>query len=55
MVRKNRLDVTASIPEDPNEQRMFAIPHIAEACRQKDMDYITLGDSSTRSGWSSCD
>ena len=38
---KNRLDVTASIPEDPNEQRMFAIPHIAEACRQKDMDYIT--------------
>ena len=35
-----RLDVTASMPEDPNEQKLFAIPHIAEACRQKDMDYI---------------
>ena len=35
-----RLDVTATIPEDPNEQKIFAIPHIAEACRQKDMDYI---------------
>ncbi len=35
-----RLDVTPSIPEDPNEQKIFAIPHIAEACRQKDMEYI---------------
>lgn len=35
-----RLDVTATMPEDPNERKIFAIPHIAEACRQKDMDYI---------------
>ena len=35
-----RLDVTATIPEDPNEQKIFAIPHIAEACRQKNMEYI---------------
>ena len=35
-----RLDVTSSMPEDPNEQALFAIPHIAEACRQKNMDYI---------------
>ena len=34
------LDVTATMPEDPNERRIFAIPHIAEACRQKNMDYI---------------
>ena len=37
---QGRLDVTSTIPEDPNQQRVFAIPHIAEACRQKDMDYI---------------
>lgn len=36
-----RLDVTAAMPEDPKERAIFAIPHIAEACRQKDMDYIT--------------
>ncbi len=35
-----RLNVTAAMPEDPNEQKMFAIPHIAEACRQRNMDYI---------------
>ena len=35
-----RLDVTATMPENPNEQALFAIPHIAEACRQKNMDYI---------------
>ena len=34
------LNVTATMPEDPNERRIFAIPHIAEACRQKNMDYI---------------
>ncbi len=38
---QGRLDVTETIPEDPNQQRVFAIPHIAEACRQKNMDYIT--------------
>ena len=38
---KCRLDVTATIPEDPNEQRLFPIPHIAEACRQRNMQYIT--------------
>ncbi len=38
---KCRLDVTATIPEDPIEQRLFPIPHIAEACRQKNMDYIS--------------
>ena len=37
----SRLDVTAAMPEDPNEQKIFNIPHIAEACRQKNMDYIT--------------
>ena len=37
----SRLDVTATMPEDPNEQAIFAIPHIAEACRQKNMEYIT--------------
>ncbi len=36
-----RLDVTDSMPEDPKEQSIFAIPHIAEACRQKNMDYIS--------------
>ena len=37
---QGRLDVTATMPEDPNERKLFAIPHIAEACRRKDMDYI---------------
>ncbi len=34
------LDVTESMPQDPNEQKLFAIPHVAQACRSKDMDYI---------------
>jgi len=35
-----RLDVTESMPQDPNEQKLFAIPHIAQACRSKDLNYI---------------
>jgi 5-methyltetrahydrofolate--homocysteine methyltransferase len=38
---KRLLDVTSCIPEDPNKRTGFNIPHIAEACRQKDMNYIT--------------
>jgi 5-methyltetrahydrofolate--homocysteine methyltransferase len=34
------LDVTRVIPEDPNAAKNFMIPHIGEACRQKDMNYI---------------
>ena len=45
-----RLDVTATIPEDPNERRVFAIPHIAEACRRKDMDYIVWAIKSQEAG-----
>ena len=37
---KRVLDVTSVIPEDPNKRSGFMIPHIAEACRQKDMHYI---------------
>lgn len=37
---KRVLDVTSVIPEDPNKRQGFMIPHIAEACRQKDMNYI---------------
>lgn len=37
---KRVLDVTSVIPEDPNKRQGFMIPHIAEACRQKDMSYI---------------
>lgn len=37
---KRVLDVTACVPEDPNQRKNFMIPHIAEACRQKDMHYI---------------
>ncbi|MGI9301243.1 MAG: dihydropteroate synthase [Gammaproteobacteria bacterium] len=35
------LDVTSAMPQDPNERANFMIPHIATACRQKDMHYIT--------------
>jgi 5-methyltetrahydrofolate corrinoid/iron sulfur protein methyltransferase len=38
--RKCVLDVTECMPEDPNERKNFQIPHIGEACRQKDMNYI---------------
>jgi 5-methyltetrahydrofolate--homocysteine methyltransferase len=38
---KRVLDVTNIIPEDPNKRAGFNIPHIAEACRQKDMNYIS--------------
>lgn len=37
---KRVLDVTSVIPEDPNKRQGFMIPHIGEACRQKDMNYI---------------
>lgn len=37
---KQMLDVTSVIPVDPNKRAGFNIPHIAEACRQKDMNYI---------------
>ena len=37
---KRVLDVTACIPEEPNKRQGFNIPHIAEACRQKDLHYI---------------
>lgn len=34
------LDVTGCLPDDPAKRKNFSIPHIAEACRQKDLDYI---------------
>ncbi len=37
---KRVLDVTKIIPDEPNKRSGFNIPHIAEACRQKDMHYI---------------
>ena len=37
---RRMLDVTATIPEDPNKRRGFMIPHIAQACRAKDMHYV---------------
>lgn len=38
---KRVLDVTKVIPDDPNKRAGFMIPHIAEACRQKDLHYIS--------------
>lgn len=38
---KKVLDVTRVIPEDPNAAKNFMIPHIGEACRQKDLSYIS--------------
>jgi cobalamin-dependent methionine synthase I len=38
---KRVLDVTRLVPEDPEAARTFMIPHIAEACRQKDLSYIS--------------
>jgi 5-methyltetrahydrofolate corrinoid/iron sulfur protein methyltransferase len=37
---KRVLDVTSVIPTDPNKRQGFPIPHIGEACRQKDLNYI---------------
>lgn len=37
---KRVLDVTTSIPEEPNKRKGFMIPHIGMACRNKDMNYI---------------
>ena len=37
---KRVLDVTSCMPEEPNKRRGFMIPHIAQACRAKDMNYI---------------
>lgn len=37
---KRVLDVTSIIPEEPNKRTGFNIPHIGEACRRKDMNYI---------------
>lgn len=34
------LDVTSCVPEEPNKRKSFMIPHIAQACRNKDMSYI---------------
>ena len=35
------LDCTEVIPEDPAERHSFMIPHIAQALRNRDLDYIT--------------
>lgn len=35
------LDCTDVIPEDPAERHSFMIPHIAQALRSRDLDYIT--------------
>ncbi|MFQ5935699.1 MAG: dihydropteroate synthase [Acidiferrobacterales bacterium] len=35
------LDCTDIFPEDPAEQKSFMIPHIGQAMRKKDLDYIT--------------
>lgn len=37
---KRFLDVTRCLPDDPNARRNFMIPHVGEACRRKDMNYI---------------
>ena len=37
---KQILDCTDVIPEDPAERNSFLIPHIAQALRNKDMNYI---------------
>ena len=35
------LDCTDVIPEDPAQRNSFMVPHIAQALRNKDLDYIT--------------
>jgi 5-methyltetrahydrofolate--homocysteine methyltransferase len=37
---KRLLDVTSTVPDEPNKRKGFMIPHIAQACRSKDMHYI---------------
>lgn len=37
---KRVLDVTKCVPTDPDKRKNFPIPHIAEACRQKDLNYV---------------
>ena len=37
---KRVLDVTGTIPQEANKRLGFNIPHVAEACRQKDLHYI---------------
>jgi cobalamin-dependent methionine synthase I len=37
---KRVLDVSSCIPEEPNKRKGFMIPHIGQACRSKDMNYI---------------
>jgi cobalamin-dependent methionine synthase I len=37
---KRVLDVTSTLPGDQNARKNFMIPHIAQACRVKDMNYI---------------
>ena len=36
-----QLDISDIYPEDPAELKKFRIPHVAQAIRHKDMDYIT--------------
>lgn len=38
---KRMLDCTDIFPENPAEQKSFMIPHIAQALRKKDLNYIT--------------
>lgn len=35
------LDCTDIVPQDPAEQKSFLIPHIAQALRKNDLDYLT--------------
>jgi len=49
---KRVLDVTGTIPEDANKRLGFNIPHVAEACRQKDMNYMAL--TSLTCVWTKC-
>ncbi len=38
---KRGLDISDIYPDDADEQKKFMIPHIGQAVRKKDMDYIT--------------
>lgn len=38
---RRTLDVTRAMPSEPAKRDRFMIPHIGEACRQKDLAYIT--------------
>ncbi len=37
---KGALDITDVFPDDPAEQKKFMIPHITQAMKNKDLDYI---------------